>query len=151
MLARTVAVGAVPLAQASESMRWATAVATAAALIRQSAGVGDMTLADAVKLGQSALGTDRDGYRKEFLTLLDGKGPTLQAMEAPRDDLINRYRRNVRTHSQPYIVDPFRTALVHNATGGLSSLRCASKVSASVSGNRLSLRLHKWILTRFVA
>ncbi|MBP9085412.1 MAG: von Willebrand factor type A domain-containing protein [Kofleriaceae bacterium] len=120
LLARTVAVGAVPLAQASESMRWATAVATAAALIRQSAGVGDMTLADAVKLGQSALGTDRDGYRKEFLTLLDGKGPTLQAMEAPRDDLINRYRRNVETTAQPYIVDPFRTALVHNATGGLS-------------------------------
>ncbi len=143
MLARTVAVGAVPLANASPSMRWATAVATAAALIRQSAGVGDMTLADAVKLGQSALGTDRDGYRKEFLTLLDGKGPTLQAMAAPIPNTIGDDSESASTFTSfvgndytiilprpgrefpysardQYVVDDFRSEQFEKTSGGLS-------------------------------
>ena len=143
LLARTVAVGAVPLANASQSMRWATAVATAAALIRQSSGVGDMTLADAVKLGQSAVGTDRDGYRKEFLTLLDGKGPTLQAMAAAIPNTIGDDSENASTFTSfvgndytiilprpgrefpyssrdQYVVDNFRTEQFEKTTGGLS-------------------------------
>jgi len=137
LISRTVGVGAVPLAQASESMRWAAAVATTAALVRQSSGAGTMTLADAAKLARGAIGADRDGYRKEFVALLEGGGPLLQAMAPlappratgwPGDDVYiaaKSYDYVIilpakRPRATPYVVNTQRTADLHHDNGGLS-------------------------------
>ncbi len=137
LISRTVGVGAVPLAQASESMRWAAAVATTAALVRQSGGAGDMTLADATKLARSAIGADRDGYRKEFVALLEGGGPLLQAMaplapprttDWPGDDVSIAAKSDdyvillpaKRPPTPPYVINTQRTADLHHKGGSLS-------------------------------
>jgi Ca-activated chloride channel homolog len=70
LISRVVGVASVPLQQASIDTRWAVAVASAAMVIRQSRGVGGMTMKDATALARGALGADAEGYRKEFLSLL---------------------------------------------------------------------------------
>jgi Ca-activated chloride channel homolog len=60
-----------PLAQASESLRWAAAVASAGMLLRGSPDTGDQTWCQARELAVSATGADRDSARREFLSLMD--------------------------------------------------------------------------------
>jgi Ca-activated chloride channel homolog len=60
-----------PLAQASESLRWAAAVASAGMLLRGSPDTGDQTWCHARELAASATGADADNARREFLSLMD--------------------------------------------------------------------------------
>ncbi|MEM1320186.1 MAG: von Willebrand factor type A domain-containing protein [Bacteroidota bacterium] len=58
-------------AMASESLRFAAAVAGWGLLLRNSQYKGSATFESIAQLAQSALGSDRYGYRKELLNLID--------------------------------------------------------------------------------
>ncbi|MFJ1256733.1 von Willebrand factor type A domain-containing protein [Cupriavidus sp. CuC1] len=60
-----------PLAQADDALRFATAVAGFGQLLRGGNHVGSWTYADARTLALGARGTDRFGYRGEFIRLVD--------------------------------------------------------------------------------
>ena len=57
--------------QASESFRWAAAVAEFALVLRQSEYAQDASYDDALALARSARGQDRDGDRAEFIQLVE--------------------------------------------------------------------------------
>ncbi|MHC4955495.1 MAG: YfbK domain-containing protein [Planctomycetota bacterium] len=56
---------------ASIDFRWAAAVAEFGMLLRESKHKGDASYESVEKTARAALGPDRDGYRKEFLGLVD--------------------------------------------------------------------------------
>lgn len=60
-----------PLAQADDAFRFATAVAGFGQVLRGGNHVGGWTYADARALALGARGTDRFGYRGEFIKLID--------------------------------------------------------------------------------
>ncbi|MCB2378571.1 von Willebrand factor type A domain-containing protein [Hymenobacter sp. BT635] len=70
LLERTLRGAAVPVAQASENLRFAAAVAQFGMLLRQSDHRGTATYATTAQLAQAARGTDADGYRAEFVRLV---------------------------------------------------------------------------------
>jgi Ca-activated chloride channel homolog len=55
----------------SESMRFASAVAGFGMLLRNSPNAGSLTWPDVVQLARSARGSDRDGYRADFIKLAE--------------------------------------------------------------------------------
>jgi Ca-activated chloride channel family protein len=55
----------------SADFRFAAAVAAWGMLLRDSEHVGDFTLADVSRLARASLGEDLDGYRKEFVELVE--------------------------------------------------------------------------------
>jgi Ca-activated chloride channel family protein len=55
----------------SNDLRFAAAVASWGMILRDSPHVGDFTLGDVARLARESLGEDLDGYRKEFLELVD--------------------------------------------------------------------------------
>ena len=57
--------------KASADFRWATSVAAFGMLLRDSASKGDMTLEAVKEWAQTAVGADKNGYRREFMTLID--------------------------------------------------------------------------------
>ncbi len=63
--------GPVALARSSDNFRWAAAVAAFAMLLRDSAYLASADAALVSELAAGALGKDRFGYRKEFMTLLE--------------------------------------------------------------------------------
>jgi len=64
----------VPLARSSEDFRFAASVALFGMLLRDSEFVGSGTLAEVRSLAQGAQGRDQEGYRSEFLRLVDAYG-----------------------------------------------------------------------------
>jgi Ca-activated chloride channel family protein len=62
---------ALPFEQASNNFRFAAAVASFGMLLRESEHKGNSSYAFVKSLAQSAVGEDKEGYRKEFLQLLD--------------------------------------------------------------------------------
>ena len=60
----------VPFAQASNDLRFATAVAGFGMLLRDSQFAKTLRYDDVASIAQAALGSDRDGYRHEFLELV---------------------------------------------------------------------------------
>lgn len=77
-------------ARASESMRFASAVAGFGMLLRHSPNAGSLEWNDVVRLARSARGSDDDGYRAEFIRLAELaaqlSGAVAQRMP-DRDDL----------------------------------------------------------------
>lgn len=69
LMSRVVDAAPVALAQASENVRWAAAVASFGMLLRGSKHVGTVTWRDVVALAQGAKGQDLEGYRAEFIAL----------------------------------------------------------------------------------
>jgi Ca-activated chloride channel family protein len=55
----------------SESMRFASAVAGFGMLLRGSPHAGSLAWSDVITLAQGARGTDRDGYRADFIRLAE--------------------------------------------------------------------------------
>jgi Ca-activated chloride channel homolog len=55
----------------SESMRFASAVAGFGMLLRNSSNAGSLTWSDVVALARGARGSDRDGYRADFVKLAE--------------------------------------------------------------------------------
>ena len=58
-------------ARASESMRFASAVAGFGMLLRHSPNAGALTWRDVIALGNGARGSDAEGYRAEFVRLAE--------------------------------------------------------------------------------
>lgn len=69
LLSVPVAAGSKPLAQATEDMRFATAVASYGQLLRGGQYTGSFGWKDAIALAQGALGKDEFGLRSEFVDL----------------------------------------------------------------------------------
>lgn len=73
------------LADASDNFRFSSAVASFGMLLRDSKYKGAANYANVEELARGAIGTDKEGYRKEFLTLIeltnsfDDRNETLQA------------------------------------------------------------------------
>ena len=63
--------------EASESFRFATAVAMAGLVLRDSQFRGDANLDAAIEIAQSSIGEDAQGWRKEFVELMQ-KAKVLQ-------------------------------------------------------------------------
>lgn len=59
------------IAQTSEDFRWAAAAAEYAMILRQSAYKGLGNYEQVLALARSAMGRDKEGYRKEFVTLVE--------------------------------------------------------------------------------
>jgi len=59
-----------PFANTSDNFRFASAVVEFGMLLRDSEFKGDATYDEAIKLANSALGVDANGYRNEFVTLI---------------------------------------------------------------------------------
>lgn len=57
--------------KASADFRWATSVAAFGMLLRNSDSKGDMTLEAIKEWAQTAVGSDKNGYRREFMHLID--------------------------------------------------------------------------------
>lgn len=57
--------------KASADFRWATSVAAFGMLLRNSESKGDMTLEAIKEWAQTAVGPDKNGYRREFMHLID--------------------------------------------------------------------------------
>lgn len=71
LLSRTVTASHSPLSASSPDFRFAAAVAGFGMVLRDSAYKGQWSLQDSQKLAAGALGEDAQGYRKEFLKLLE--------------------------------------------------------------------------------
>jgi Ca-activated chloride channel homolog len=71
LLSKTVAVTASAFAAASINVRWAASVASYGMLLRGSKHVGAVGWGDVAKMATAARGPDSEGYRREFLLLLD--------------------------------------------------------------------------------
>ncbi|MBI5241887.1 MAG: VWA domain-containing protein [Elusimicrobia bacterium] len=81
LLTRPLAGDAQPWAQASSDFKFAAAAAGFGMLLRGSAFAGDLTFAKVSELAQSAEGKDADGYRGEFIRLVE-KARLLKGPEA---------------------------------------------------------------------
>jgi Ca-activated chloride channel family protein len=71
LLSQAVTDGGASLDKTSRDFRWAAAVAGFGMLLRQSPERGALSWAMVSALAEGALGTDTEGYRKEFLHLLE--------------------------------------------------------------------------------
>lgn len=58
----------------SENFRWSAAVAAFGMLLRESEYVKSFAYNDVIRLAESARGTDKEGYRAEFITLVKSFG-----------------------------------------------------------------------------
>ena len=67
------------LDQSSDNFRWAAAVAEFGLLLRNSDFKGEATYAATKKLAKSAKGKDENGYRNEFINMID----TMQSLAEP--------------------------------------------------------------------
>jgi Ca-activated chloride channel family protein len=72
-------------AHASEDMRFASAVAAFAMLLRDSDNKGSVTFDQVIDLARSARGSDPEGYRGEFIGLVEA-ARTLRGGQAPEGD-----------------------------------------------------------------
>ncbi|UCF20459.1 MAG: DUF3520 domain-containing protein, partial [Gemmatimonadota bacterium] len=61
---------------ASTDLRFAAAVAGFGMLLRQSEYCGDLSLGDVLKMARDAQGDDEEGYRSEFIKLVDAVNTT---------------------------------------------------------------------------
>lgn len=61
----------IALSQASDNYRWSAAVAGFGMLLRESEYVKDYRYEDVVQLAQQARGVDKEGYRAEFIRLVE--------------------------------------------------------------------------------
>ncbi|ARS34556.1 vWA domain-containing protein [Pontibacter actiniarum] len=73
LLSTTVSGAATEVSQASDNLRFAGAVAAFGMLLRDSAFKGTATYAQVLALAQSALGKDAEGYRAEFVRLVESR------------------------------------------------------------------------------
>jgi len=60
----------VDLSHASEDFKFASAVAGFGMLLRDSPSKGNLTYAGVMELGEASKGTDRAGYRSQFIDLV---------------------------------------------------------------------------------
>ena len=70
-LTRGIADRVVPLASASERLRWSAAVAEMGLALRHAPGLAKGAFGSARTLAASAIGSDATGERREFLSLMD--------------------------------------------------------------------------------
>lgn len=73
--------GVTPIAQASEDLRFAAAVAAFAQQLKDAKYTGDFGLADSARLARSAKGEDRYGLRAEFVQLVE----LAQSLQTPQN------------------------------------------------------------------
>ena len=73
------------LNRASDDMRFATAVAAVGQKLRGDTAVEDYSYADAIKLAKSAKGKDENGYRAEFIQMIQ----LIDAMEDPVPEQVH--------------------------------------------------------------
>jgi len=66
--------GDTPLMKSSDNFRWAAAVAEFGMLLRDSEFKGQSSYLQVVSLAQSAIGDDENGYRNEFLRMVQSGG-----------------------------------------------------------------------------
>jgi Ca-activated chloride channel family protein len=71
LIVHAVADKPVALDRTSDNYRFATSVAGFAMLLRNSEYKGKTTFEDVLRLAGGALGTDTEGYRKEFISLVN--------------------------------------------------------------------------------
>jgi Ca-activated chloride channel family protein len=67
---------------ASDNLRFASAVAELGMLLRDSKNKGDATYDEARQLAQKSLGRDYEGYRRDFLTMVDDARKSMLREEA---------------------------------------------------------------------
>ena len=70
LMSRVVTTGSTPFANASENLRWSTAVASFGMLLRGSPHVGSVGWNDVSRMASAAKGKDAEGYRNEFLVMV---------------------------------------------------------------------------------
>jgi Ca-activated chloride channel family protein len=68
----------------SESMRFASAVAGFGMLLRNSPNAGSLTWPEVVELARGARGSDRDGYRSDFIKLAEVAGELSRRIASTR-------------------------------------------------------------------
>lgn len=69
LLVHTLTDSEIPLHKTSDNFRWAAAVAAFGMLLRESEYIGRFTFQDVVALAEGARGTDKEGYRSEFIKM----------------------------------------------------------------------------------
>lgn len=84
LLETTVDQGGKPLTFTTNNFRFAAAVAAYGMLLRNSAYKGTATYDGVLRLAQSALGKDKEGYRQEFITLVEKARDLEAALSAER-------------------------------------------------------------------
>ena len=72
--------------QASPDFVWATAVAQFGMLLRDSSHKGNATMASVLEMAQSSRGADKQGYRTEFLELVNAAARLLPTKEIARTE-----------------------------------------------------------------
>ncbi len=72
--------------QASPDFVWATAVAQFGLLLRDSTHKGNATMASVLEMAQSSRGADKQGYRTEFLELVNAAARLLPTKEIARGE-----------------------------------------------------------------
>ncbi len=70
LMSRVVTTASTPFANASENLRWSTAVASFGMLLRGSPHVGSVGWNDVSRMASAAKGKDAEGYRNEFLVMV---------------------------------------------------------------------------------
>ena len=60
----------ISLSKTSDNFRWSASVAAVGMLLRDSEYVKDFSFQEAIQLAQSSRGTDLNGYRIEFITMI---------------------------------------------------------------------------------
>lgn len=61
----------IELEHSSENFRWSAAVASFGMILRDSEFKGNATYADVLRMAESAIGSDKEGYRKEFISMVE--------------------------------------------------------------------------------
>jgi Ca-activated chloride channel family protein len=70
LITQTVSDKGKPIAATSDNYRWAAAVASFGMILRESAFKGDADFDTVLELANNARGADREGYRGEFIKLV---------------------------------------------------------------------------------
>ncbi|MEN8190476.1 MAG: VWA domain-containing protein [Thermodesulfobacteriota bacterium] len=71
MISRAITQQSIPLAKTSNDFRFAASVAGFGMLLKESDHIGEMKYAELLKLARTAKGTDANGYRAEFIRLVE--------------------------------------------------------------------------------
>ena len=79
LIERVVKDNGMDFAATSENFRWSATVASFGMLMRNSEYSGNSTIEDVENWATAAIGKDQNGYRREFLELIKGVSPMLEA------------------------------------------------------------------------
>jgi Ca-activated chloride channel family protein len=122
--------------EATQETRWASAVAAFGMILRESDFVADYRLADVRELAQGARGEDPQGYRGEFLQLVD-MADQLMATQDDRDAEIEAREGQSEAERFETFLDRLAKGELEQSNGTVRTLQADERPLVFLDGQRI--------------